>query len=158
MSVFSSQINSAILGSSRLKINKHAATLRSSWQSVRQSGLTIYRAPSRQRSLILHFKIQQEQAKSFKCLSDNHYDKDQCELFFVNYTNCQKFWVSNGRAAFRLPNRDPKIAHDTDEQSSLIGLICKISVVSFIVIASSRFDEWKRPECKHVQFNLRSGL
>lgn len=156
MSVSSNQINSAILGSSRLKIDKHVSKSRSSWQSVRQSGLTIYWASSRQRSLILHsWNNQQEQKKSFKCLSDNHYDKDLCELFFVNYTNCQKFWVSNGQAALRLPNRDSEIVHDMDEQSSLIGLICKISVVSFIVIASFHFDDWKRPECKHVQFTFR---
>lgn len=29
-----------------------------------------------------------------KCLDANHYDKDQCQLYFDNYNVCMKFWVS----------------------------------------------------------------
>uniref|UniRef100_A0A147BFC9 Coiled-coil-helix-coiled-coil-helix domain-containing protein 7 n=1 Tax=Ixodes ricinus TaxID=34613 RepID=A0A147BFC9_IXORI len=36
-----------------------------------------------------------EQRLSLKCLDDNGYDKKKCESFFVNYTVCQKFWVSS---------------------------------------------------------------
>ncbi|CAO1320891.1 unnamed protein product [Diamesa hyperborea] len=33
-----------------------------------------------------------EQNATYSCLSRNHYDKDKCELFFVNYNNCKEFW------------------------------------------------------------------
>ncbi|XP_018329366.1 coiled-coil-helix-coiled-coil-helix domain-containing protein 7 [Agrilus planipennis] len=29
---------------------------------------------------------------SYKCLSDNGYDKDKCELQIENYNLCKKFW------------------------------------------------------------------
>jgi len=33
-----------------------------------------------------------EQEQSYKCLSQNNYDKDKCAHFFANYTACHKFW------------------------------------------------------------------
>lgn len=35
----------------------------------------------------------QEQDLSYKCLNKNHFDKEKCEVFFVNYNNCKEFWV-----------------------------------------------------------------
>ncbi|XP_012257934.1 coiled-coil-helix-coiled-coil-helix domain-containing protein 7 [Athalia rosae] len=29
---------------------------------------------------------------SQKCLSDNNYDGNQCQLYFLNYQNCTGFW------------------------------------------------------------------
>ncbi|CAH1404968.1 unnamed protein product [Nezara viridula] len=34
----------------------------------------------------------QEQNLSLKCIDDNNYDLDKCQLFFENYKNCKKFW------------------------------------------------------------------
>lgn len=30
---------------------------------------------------------------SLRCLQDNNYQREKCELFFANYTNCRDFWV-----------------------------------------------------------------
>ncbi|XP_071449454.1 coiled-coil-helix-coiled-coil-helix domain-containing protein 7 isoform X2 [Hetaerina americana] len=40
-----------------------------------------------------------EQAMSYKCLDDNNFDKDKCQMFFENYRKCQDFWtkISNER-------------------------------------------------------------
>lgn len=34
-----------------------------------------------------------EQRLSYKCLSDNDYDKEKCQLQFENYKMCKRFWV-----------------------------------------------------------------
>ncbi|CAG9799212.1 unnamed protein product [Chironomus riparius] len=34
-----------------------------------------------------------EQNISYKCLSENNYDKQKCEIYFANYTECMKFWT-----------------------------------------------------------------
>lgn len=36
----------------------------------------------------------QEQELSFKCLNKTNFDREKCEIFFVNYNNCKEFWVS----------------------------------------------------------------
>ncbi|ALC44787.1 CG4186 [Drosophila busckii] len=33
-----------------------------------------------------------EQELSFKCLHKNNFDRDKCEVYFVNYNNCKEFW------------------------------------------------------------------
>lgn len=35
----------------------------------------------------------QEQKLSFKCISENYKDKDQCALYFENFKKCKSFWV-----------------------------------------------------------------
>lgn len=30
---------------------------------------------------------------SYRCLNENYYDRDKCEVYFVNYNNCKEFWV-----------------------------------------------------------------
>lgn len=30
---------------------------------------------------------------SFRCLHDNNFEHDKCELYFLNYKNCREFWV-----------------------------------------------------------------
>jgi len=35
----------------------------------------------------------QEQKLSYKCLSDNNYDRDICLSVFQNYKNCTEFWT-----------------------------------------------------------------
>lgn len=35
-----------------------------------------------------------EQNQTYKCLSDNNYDKDKCLLYIENYKTCKSFWVS----------------------------------------------------------------
>ncbi|CAM1309897.1 CHCHD7 (predicted) [Pycnogonum litorale] len=34
----------------------------------------------------------QEQDLSFKCLNDSGYDYSKCEMHFLNYRQCKKFW------------------------------------------------------------------
>ncbi|EDX11280.1 GD14905 [Drosophila simulans] len=33
-----------------------------------------------------------EQELSFKCLNQNNFDRDKCEIYFANYNNCKEFW------------------------------------------------------------------
>ncbi|XP_064617164.1 coiled-coil-helix-coiled-coil-helix domain-containing protein 7-like [Liolophura sinensis] len=33
-----------------------------------------------------------EQEISYRCLSENDYDRDKCEMAFQNYQNCRAFW------------------------------------------------------------------
>ncbi|XP_067005059.2 coiled-coil-helix-coiled-coil-helix domain-containing protein 7 isoform X2 [Anabrus simplex] len=33
-----------------------------------------------------------EQEMSYKCLSDNGYDREKCSLQFANYKGCKEFW------------------------------------------------------------------
>ncbi|OXA64351.1 coiled-coil-helix-coiled-coil-helix domain-containing protein 7 [Folsomia candida] len=33
-----------------------------------------------------------EQKLSYKCLSENNFNKDKCSAAFANYTACQEFW------------------------------------------------------------------
>lgn len=39
-------------------------------------------------------KCRQEQDMSYRCLHENNFDRDKCEMYFVNYNNCKEFWVS----------------------------------------------------------------
>ncbi|KAG5677134.1 hypothetical protein PVAND_006916 [Polypedilum vanderplanki] len=48
---------------------------------------------SKQRGKTPDNPCENEQNLSYKCLSDNDYKKDKCEVFFANYTNCMKFWT-----------------------------------------------------------------
>lgn len=41
----------------------------------------------------LHNPCLKEQEMSYKCLHDNGFDRDKCELYFLNYKNCKEFWV-----------------------------------------------------------------
>lgn len=34
-----------------------------------------------------------EQKLTYQCLSDNHYDRDACSLYFHNYRRCVDFWL-----------------------------------------------------------------
>ncbi|XP_063218027.1 coiled-coil-helix-coiled-coil-helix domain-containing protein 7 [Bacillus rossius redtenbacheri] len=34
-----------------------------------------------------------EHRLSLKCLDDNSYDKEKCEIFFANYKVCKAFWT-----------------------------------------------------------------
>ncbi|XP_044736384.1 coiled-coil-helix-coiled-coil-helix domain-containing protein 7 [Chrysoperla carnea] len=51
-----------------------------------------------------------EQAMSYKCLNDNNFDREKCEVFFVNYNNCKEFWnkirLSRKRKGI-IPNMPP---------------------------------------------------
>lgn len=42
-----------------------------------------------------HNPCLKEQNLSYKCLGDNNYDKDKCQLEFENYKACKGFWVRN---------------------------------------------------------------
>ncbi|BET03305.1 coiled-coil-helix-coiled-coil-helix domain containing 7 [Nesidiocoris tenuis] len=42
-----------------------------------------------------------ESKQSLKCLSDNNYDHDACQLHFQNYRSCREFWTE----VQRLRNR-----------------------------------------------------
>ncbi|KAH8372032.1 hypothetical protein KR093_009761 [Drosophila rubida] len=33
-----------------------------------------------------------EQELSYKCLNKNNFDREKCEIYFVNYNNCKEFW------------------------------------------------------------------
>ncbi|TIB74156.1 hypothetical protein E3Q22_00976 [Wallemia mellicola] len=35
--------------------------------------------------------------KSFECLEDNYYQKDNCREAFENYRNCKAFWLKARR-------------------------------------------------------------
>lgn len=35
-----------------------------------------------------------EQEKSFKCFSDNEYNKEACKMEIDNYNLCKSFWVN----------------------------------------------------------------
>lgn len=36
----------------------------------------------------------QEHNLSLNCLNKNNFDREKCEVFFVNYNNCKEFWVN----------------------------------------------------------------
>ncbi|GAA5800209.1 hypothetical protein HPULCUR_005634 [Helicostylum pulchrum] len=42
-----------------------------------------------------------EEKESMKCLSDNNYDKRQCDYYFMQYKECKKKWQENRRTLRR---------------------------------------------------------
>lgn len=84
----------------------------------------------------------QEQEVSFKCLSENHYDKDKCEIVFTNYTNCQKFWVS-GLNISSCMNGDRKSVNKVCNSSLIITRIetqIKLMFWRLLLSMTSQFD------------------
>lgn len=56
-----------------------------------------------------------EQELSYKCLNQNHFDRQKCELFFANYNNCKDFWTkvrADRRAKSVYPELPPIAERD----------------------------------------------
>ncbi|KAH8339098.1 hypothetical protein KR074_003973 [Drosophila pseudoananassae] len=47
-----------------------------------------------------------EQELSYKCLNKNNFDREKCEIYFVNYNNCKEFW-NNVRSDRRAKGTAP---------------------------------------------------
>ncbi|XP_022097069.1 coiled-coil-helix-coiled-coil-helix domain-containing protein 7-like [Acanthaster planci] len=39
---------------------------------------------------------------SYKCLHETNFDRKSCQTYFVNYQNCQRFWMNISKERRRL--------------------------------------------------------
>jgi len=44
---------------------------------------------------------------SYRCLHETNFDKKSCQTYFVNYRNCQKYWMKVIRERQRLGIKPP---------------------------------------------------